>query len=145
MALNGLVKALCWERGRAQLSQTILVVDDEPILRKFVSTLLKAKRYTVLTAEDGDDAIRQSREHEGPIHLLISNIQMPGISGVELAAKINIERPEINVMLMSGFQSGILVLKRGMALSAQAVRSVAVAKPHRSHHRPSPGARPERA
>ena len=92
--------------------QTILVVDDDEAIRSFLSRLLRGK-YTVLLASSGEDALRQSREHKGTIHLLLSNVQMPGISGVELATQLNLDRPDMQVMLMSGYASGMLVLNTG--------------------------------
>lgn len=90
--------------------QTILVVDDQESIRTFVSMILRKQGYNVLLADSGEDALRQSREYKQAIHLLLSNIQMPGITGMELGTQINIERPEIRVMLMSGYTSGMLVL-----------------------------------
>jgi two-component system cell cycle sensor histidine kinase/response regulator CckA len=91
---------------------TILIADDDETIRNFVSALLR-DNYTLLVAENGEDALRQSRAHKGQIHLLLSNVQMPGMTGVELGAKINLERPETKVMLMSGYASGMLVLNEG--------------------------------
>jgi len=93
--------------------KTILVVDDEATIRNFVSTLLSLKAYNVLTAGDGDEALQVSKDFKDTIDLLISNIQMPGITGIELAAKISGQRPDIHVMLMSGFEGGMLVLNEG--------------------------------
>jgi DNA-binding NtrC family response regulator len=90
--------------------KTILVVDDDESIRKFVSRILSQHSYNLLVAASGEDALRQSREYKGVIHLLLSNIQMPGITGIELGAQINVERPEVRVMLMSGYTSGMLVL-----------------------------------
>lgn len=99
---------------QAKVTQkTILVVDDEDLIRKFVSSLLKQNGYRVLVAESGEDALQQSLAYEGKIDLLLSNIQMPGLTGMELGTKITLERPDIRVMLMSGFTSGMLVLNEG--------------------------------
>jgi len=95
------------------LPKTILVVDDQTEVRKFVFSVLAEKNYNVLMAGRGEDALQQSRTYKGPIHLLISDIQMPEMTGVELATKIGLERPEMKVMLMSGFQSGLLLLNEG--------------------------------
>ncbi len=92
--------------------KTILIVDDEDIIRDFVSAVL-SKSYHILVATSGQDALRQSREHEGSIDLLLSNVQMPGMNGLELGTKLNEERPDMRAMLMSGFSSGMLVLNEG--------------------------------
>jgi two-component system cell cycle sensor histidine kinase/response regulator CckA len=98
---------------RSKQPKTILVVDDDESVRKFVSRILSQSDYQLLVASSGEDALRQVREYKGVIHLLLSNIQMPGITGIELGAQINVERPEIRVMLMSGYTSGMLVLNDG--------------------------------
>lgn len=94
-------------------SKTILLVDDEKMILEFVSAILKQHDHNLLIADSGESALRQSREHKGTIHLLLSNIQMPGLTGMELGTKIVQERPEIRVLLMSGFASGMLVLNKG--------------------------------
>jgi len=93
--------------------KTILVVDDEPTIRKFVSAILSQSGYEVIVAESAEEALQQSRAHQGTIHLLLSNIQMPGTTGIELSTKMSLERPDIRVLLMSGFSSGMLVLNEG--------------------------------
>jgi len=93
--------------------KTILLVDDEQAIRSFVSNLLINSGYDVIVAESGEEALRLSREHKRPIHLLLSNIQMRGMTGVDLAGKITRERNEVRVMLMSGFTDGMLVLNEG--------------------------------
>lgn len=76
----------------------------------FVSTLLTKNGFNVLGATTGEDALKQSREYSGPIHLLLSDIEMPRMSGIELGAKFVLERPDTKVLLMSGFAAGMLVL-----------------------------------
>jgi DNA-binding NtrC family response regulator len=93
--------------------KTILIVDDEPLVLRFVSALLCAANYTILTGGSGAEAIRQSAEYPGSIHLLLSDFQMPGITGIELATLICVDRPEMKVLLMSGFPSGMLILNEG--------------------------------
>ena len=93
--------------------KTILVVDDDPIIVKFVSNVLSKRSYHVLTATSGPDALKKSKTHKGVIDLLLSDFQMPELSGVELATKITHTRPKIKVLLMSGFPEGMLVLNEG--------------------------------
>lgn len=95
-----------------KISQTIFIVDDDAGILRFVSGLLAAN-YTVLTAVDGATALQQARDYEGEIHLLLSDFQMPGMSGVDLATKMTLDRPQIKVLLMSGFAEGMLVLNEG--------------------------------
>jgi two-component system cell cycle sensor histidine kinase/response regulator CckA len=93
--------------------KTILVADDQEAIRTLVSAVLSQSGYNVLVAETGEDALQQSKTYPGIIHLLLSNIQMPGMTGIELATQISLERPDILVLLMSGFSSGMLVLNEG--------------------------------
>ena len=66
--------------------RTILVVDDDPWVRVLVRDMLAGEGYRVLEAVDGPDAIRVASEHPGPIHMLLSDVMMPGMNGCELAA-----------------------------------------------------------
>jgi DNA-binding NtrC family response regulator len=93
--------------------KTVLVVDDEPSILAVVSGLLGDDNYNILTAGSAPHALQRSREFEGRIHLLLSDFQMPGMSGVELATAMTLERPQLKVLLMSGFPEGMLVLNEG--------------------------------
>lgn len=94
-------------------TKSILVVDDEEMIRNFVSALLARSGYNIILAASGEEALQRARQFSGTIHLLLSNVQMTGISGVDLATKLYAERPGIKVMLMSGFTSGMLLLNEG--------------------------------
>jgi CheY-like chemotaxis protein len=90
---------------------TILVVDDEP---QIVSTICKILcQYRILTATSGMEALECSEHFAGEIHLLLSDFQMPGMSGMDLATQITLARPNIQVLLMSGYPGGMLVLNEG--------------------------------
>jgi DNA-binding response OmpR family regulator len=93
--------------------KTILIVDDEACIVALVSELLVNNEYNVLTASSGSMALQQSRDYKGEIHLLLSDFQLPGMSGTDLATVMALERPQLRVMLMSGLQEGMLVLKQG--------------------------------
>jgi two-component system cell cycle sensor histidine kinase/response regulator CckA len=93
--------------------KTILLVDDDVRMIAFVSELLENSNYNVLTAQSGADAIKQSKDYQGEIALLLSDFQMPRMSGVELAVQITADRPQVKVLLMSGFPDGKLVLNEG--------------------------------
>jgi CheY-like chemotaxis protein len=82
---------------------TILVVDDEPLMRVMMRRVLEQDGHAVLTAENGTDALSVFRSHEGEIDLLISDVSMPGMNGAELAAKLKADAPDLPVLLMSGF------------------------------------------
>jgi two-component system cell cycle sensor histidine kinase/response regulator CckA len=92
-------------------SITVLVVDDEPQIVNLVSEILC--RYKILTATSGMEALERAEHFGGEIHVLLSDFQMPGMSGMDLATQITLARPEIKVLLMSGYAAGMLVLNEG--------------------------------
>ena len=99
---------------RISPKKTILVVDDDAKVLSVVSGLLADDEYNVLTASTGSRGLEQSRHFKGEISLLLSDFQMPGgMSGVDLATAMTIERPKLKVLLMSGFPDGMLVLNEG--------------------------------
>jgi DNA-binding NtrC family response regulator len=93
--------------------KTILLVDDDARIVKFVYEILTHRNYSVLTAGSGSDALALSRESSAEIDLLLSDFQMPGMSGIELATAVTHDRPNVKVLLMSGFPDGMLVLNEG--------------------------------
>jgi len=84
-------------------TETILLVEDNEDLRELTSSLLTAGGYRVLEAETPDEAIQNARSHAGPIHLLLTDVVMPGINGRELADQLTSLRPELKVIYMSGY------------------------------------------
>jgi DNA-binding NtrC family response regulator len=97
-----------------KIQKTILVVDDDAQVLRFVSGLLiKSNTYTVLTAACSKEALQLSHDYVGEIHLLLTDFQMPEQSGVVLATEMTRERPDLKVLLMSGFDDGMLVLNEG--------------------------------
>jgi two-component system, cell cycle sensor histidine kinase and response regulator CckA len=86
---------------------TILVAEDEVSLQIFLCATLNRAGYSVLVAFDGQGALNLARKHDGAIDLLLTDFKMPGITGVELARQIRMERPGIKVMLISGYSGDI--------------------------------------
>ena len=86
-----------------QGDETILLVEDEPNLRRLARQALESQGYSVLDAPDGASAIQVSNSHQGPIHLLLTDVIMPGMNGRELALRISSLRPEARVLYMSGY------------------------------------------
>jgi two-component system, cell cycle sensor histidine kinase and response regulator CckA len=86
---------------------TILVVDDESIVLRLIQSTLSLYKLNALYATNGDEALAISRQHQGTIELLITDMIMPGMDGLELCRKIGSERPETAFLLMSGLQSTI--------------------------------------
>ncbi len=93
--------------------KTMLVADDDPQILKLVSAILVGGGYFVIAADSANSALEQSRDYKGEIDLLLSDFEMPGMTGVELATRLTLERPDIKVLLMSGFPSGMLILNEG--------------------------------
>ena len=79
-------------------SETVLLVEDEPQVRELVLAVLRGRGYHVLCADDGGEALRVEESHAGRIHLLITDVVMPGMSGRVLAAHMTALRPEIAVL-----------------------------------------------
>jgi len=83
--------------------ETVLVVEDEPALRRLISVSLEKRGYTVLVAEDGTEAIRILENNPGEIDLVISDIMMPRLNGLELQKKAILLRPEMRFLFISGY------------------------------------------
>ena len=94
--------------------RTILIVDDEAKMRAILSLWLTRHGFSVLEAGCGEDALRICKESEGPIHLLLVDVVMPGMSGVELAPQIMALRPDIKVILMSGYRDDRVFLNAAL-------------------------------
>jgi two-component system cell cycle sensor histidine kinase/response regulator CckA len=91
-----------------QSSETVLLVEDEDEVRSAVGESLQMRGYRVLRARHGREALTICRRHEGPIHLLLTDVMMPQMTGPELAQRISLLRPEIKVLYVSGYTSDAL-------------------------------------
>jgi PAS domain S-box-containing protein len=89
--------------GNLYGTETILVVEDQIEVRNFVETALRSYGYTVHTCVDGSDALRFAAQFEGPIHMLVTDVIMPGMNGVALAGLLTERRPGLRILLMSGY------------------------------------------
>jgi two-component system cell cycle sensor histidine kinase/response regulator CckA len=91
-------------------SETVLLVEDDELVRDLANRLLKQQGYRVLVAVNGEDALRVAREHDGEkIHLLLADIVMPQMGGKELAIKLKILRPDVKVLYTSGYADDAIV------------------------------------
>jgi len=91
-------------------AKTILVVDDEPEIRKLVTAMLTRNGYRVFTADTGENAVRLYRSHPD-IDLLLTDVVAPGMSGPMIADEIAALKPAIKVLFMSGYD-GTQVVQR---------------------------------
>ncbi len=90
-------------------SETVLLAEDEPAVRSLTRRVLESYGYTVLTTEDGYEALRAAQEHQGPIPLLVTDVVMPKMSGRELAQRLLSERPEMKALYLSGYTDDAIV------------------------------------
>jgi DNA-binding NtrC family response regulator len=105
--------------------ETILVVDSDETVLKTVVTLLKDANFRVLLADSGAKALKLAEETEETIHLLLSEVGLPEMSGPDLGEALKKNRPDIHVMLMSGQENGnLLVLNYGWAYIQKQVVAV---------------------
>jgi two-component system cell cycle sensor histidine kinase/response regulator CckA len=94
--------------------ETILVVDDVDLVLKVAVEILENANFNVLQADSGAKAVELAKNHVGKIDLLLSDVQMPGMTGPDLGDTLKKARPDMHVMFMSGFTGGnLLVLNYG--------------------------------
>ena len=84
-------------------TETVLLVEDEELVRLMLVEVLKAAEYNVLDARHGADALTLAEHHKGPIDLLVTDMTMPGFSGSELAKRLAGPRPKMRVLFISGY------------------------------------------
>ena len=90
-------------------SETILLAEDEDGVRALARVILEASGYHVLEARDGQEALRIAQGHAGPIHLLLTDVVMPQMSGRQLADSLTTQRPDIKVLYFSGYTDDTLL------------------------------------
>jgi CheY-like chemotaxis protein len=88
--------------------ETVLLVEDEAPVRELAALTLRRAGYRVLVAESGEEALHLAEAFDEPIHLLLTDVVMPGLKGPEVAARLTRERPDINVVLMSGYAAEVV-------------------------------------
>jgi len=95
--------------GATSGRETILVVEDEESVRSLIRMALESSGYRVLETSDGDGALAICTNYSGPIHLLLTDVVMPRMSGSAVAEKVVTMRPEIKVLFMSGYTTDAIV------------------------------------
>ncbi len=83
--------------------ETILLVDDQADVLALARDILQDKGYRILEAGDAEQALQIAHAHAEPIHLLLTDVVMPGMNGRQLAGRLSRERPGMRVLYMSGF------------------------------------------
>ncbi len=103
--------------------ETILIVDDEPEIRALARDILEANGYTALEAGDGEDALIVAEHYAGPIHMVLTDVVMPNLSGPDMAEKVKSLRHDAKVVFMSGYTSDVIgqygVLRSGAPFVAK--------------------------
>lgn len=84
-------------------SETLLIVEDDDLLRSFLQKALQSYGYKILVAENGEDALKVGKEHEGPIHLLLTDVVMPKMGGKEIAERLQQLYLQMKVIYISGY------------------------------------------
>jgi two-component system cell cycle sensor histidine kinase/response regulator CckA len=89
--------------GPTPARETLLLVENEADVRVLAAHILDSQGYRILAAANGSEALRLSGEYDGPIHLLLTDVVMPQMSGPEVAEQLSAQRPEMRVLYMSGY------------------------------------------
>jgi CheY-like chemotaxis protein len=106
-------------QGSLAGDETILLVEDDQAVRELAHELLNHQGYTVLPAENGIEALAVINTHDGPVHLLLTDVVMPGMNGKELYRQAATRHPSLKVLYMSGYTDNVIaqrgVLEDGIA------------------------------
>jgi PAS domain S-box-containing protein len=94
-------------------TETVLLAEDEPSLRALIRTILESYGYCVLESGGAEEALELAKRHEGPIHILLTDVVLPDMDGTHLAARIAELRPETKVLCTSGY-TGDTMARRGL-------------------------------
>ena len=108
------------QRQTKTTPETILVVEDEPIVLKIVISILENAGFCVLAAANSTEALKIEMDFSGKIDLLLSDVMMPDMSGPVIAKVLKKYRPEMRVLMMSGYpEGGMLVQNYGWSFMAK--------------------------
>ena len=103
--------------------ETILVVEDQDAVRRITKSILKVYGYQILEASNGDEAVEVAQKHAGEIHLLLTDVVLPGMNGKALSEQLKILRPNLKVLFTSGYTSEVIagrgVLDSGVSYIAK--------------------------
>ncbi len=100
--------------------ETILIVEDDAAVRHFTKTILVKYGYRILEAANGEEALQIAKKHSGDIHLLLTDVVLPGINGMEVSERLKALRPIVKVLFVSGYTADVIarrgVLNPGVSL-----------------------------
>jgi two-component system cell cycle sensor histidine kinase/response regulator CckA len=96
-------------RDKDGRSGTILLVEDSDVVRDVIAKMLESGGLTVLQASGGEEALALARRRDAPIDLLLTDIVMPEMSGLELADRLERERPDMRILFMTGYAEEVVV------------------------------------
>ncbi len=120
------VDAPCEAAGKQELlrespsgSETLLLVEDEDGVRELTEDFLRCQGYQVLAARNGAEALELAGAHPGPIHLVLTDVIMPGMSGRELADRLEADRPGIRVLFASGYTDAAVLEQNALKPGAR--------------------------
>ena len=104
-------KSICESKSELGLRgcETVLVVEDEESVRALACRILRERGYSVLEAADGMEALRMIEEFAGEIHLVLTDVLMPGMSGRELISQLKAAKPAIKALFISGYTDEAIV------------------------------------
>jgi CheY-like chemotaxis protein len=94
-------------------SEVVLVVEDQEDVRRYAVEVLKSRGYSVLSSADGEAALEISAHYPDPIHLLVTDVVLPGMNGSELAGRLKALRPTLRVLFTSGYTRDVIA-ERGI-------------------------------
>jgi PAS domain S-box-containing protein len=106
--------------------ETVLVAEDDTDVRELTLSVLTRAGYRVIIAVDGEDALAKASRHRGEIHLLLSDVVMPGMTGLELAEEMRRSRPALRVVFMSGYAGDALGTDRWNATTPLLLKPFAI-------------------
>ena len=107
---------------------TILLVDDDPALRRVLGKILSRSGFQVLAASSGAEALEMFRHHDGPVHAAICDLLLPGMGGWALSERLHELKPALPVLFMSGYDLPS-VMEKGMVPPAMAMKIDLLQKP----------------
>jgi len=87
--------------------QTILVVEDDPLVQSMIVRILQKMDFQVLHADDGDSALEICEDRDWTIHLLMTDVLMPGMTGIQLAETVRTKAPHVKILFLSGYMDGV--------------------------------------